>query len=416
MMQLWTIPDMDRIMARMNQGARRAVVVGGGFIGLEVAENLQDRGLQTELVELLPQVLPTLDPEMSQLLSEELTDNGVVLRLGRKVTAIERGVESTLTVRLDDGTGLAADLVVMAIGVRPNSELAAAAGLELSERKGIVVDDHLRTSDPNIYAVGDAISVRDFVTGEPAQIPLAGPANRQGRIAADNIAGRDSVYRGSIGTAVLKVFGLTAASAGMTERRLRGAGMEYQKIYLHPASNASYYPGGAPLTIKLLFDQAGKILGVQVVGRKGVDKRIDVFATAIRAGMTVYDLEELELAYAPPYGSAKDPVNFAGMVAANVLRGDCTPVQCDSIPENALLLDVRELAEHRRGAIEGSVHIPLGELRRRLDELPRDRLVVAYCQVGIRGYLAERILKQNGLDAAFLSGSWRTWQLWHPAS
>ncbi len=419
-MQLWTIPDMDRIKSRVDQGAERAVVVGAGFIGLEVAENLRERGLDVELVELLPQVLPTLDAEMSQLLIEEMARNGVNVRTGRKVTAIRR--EATdgetsppLTVDLDDGAELAADFVVMAIGVRPNSALAADAGLELTDRAGIAVDDHMRTSDPNIYAVGDVVSVTDFVEGSPTQIPLAGPANRQGRIAADNIAGRDSVYRGTLGTSVLKLFNITAASTGMTERRLKRAGTGYEKVFLHPASNATYYPGAAPMAIKLMFDPTGKILGVQIVGAKGVDKRVDVIATAMRGGMTVYDLEELELAYSPPFGSAKDPVNFAGMVAANVLRGDSDLVHCDSIPEGALLLDVREPAEHELGCIPGSTFIPLGQLRDRLDELPKDRKIVVYCKVGLRGYLAERILKQNGFEAANLSGSWLTWRMVNPA-
>jgi len=418
-MQLWTIPDMDRIKSRVDQGARRAVVVGAGFIGLEVVENLRERGLDVRLVELLPQVLPTLDAEMSQLLTDELQRNGVDVRLGRKVVAIRRVTagapgSAPLAVSLDDDTELAADLVIMAIGVRPNSALAGGAGLELTDRKGIAVDDHMRTSDPDIYAVGDVVSVTDFVEGSPTQIPLAGPANRQGRIAADNVTGRDSVYRGTLGTSVVKVFDVTAASVGMTERRLKAADAAYEKIYIHPASNATYYPGAAPLAIKLLFDADGRILGAQVVGERGVDKRVDVIATAMRGGMTVYDLEELELAYAPPYSSAKDPVNFAGMVAANVLRGDTDLVHCDSIPEGALLLDVREPAEYELGHINGAAFIPLGQLRDRLGELPRDRKIIVYCKVGLRGYLAERILKQNGFDAANLSGSWLTWKLYHP--
>ena len=420
--QLWTIPDMDRIRGRVDQGATRAVVVGAGFIGLEVAENLRERGLTVDMVELMPQVLPTLDVEMSQPLAEELMHEGINLRLGRKVVSIHRhGDEAVpdkpgkvIHVELDNGDEIEADMVVLSIGVRANSELAGQAGLPLSERKGIVVDEHMCTEDPDIYAVGDAVSVTDLVTGEPAQIPLAGPANKQGRIAADNICGRDSAYKGTLGTAIVKVFGMTAGSAGHTERRLQAAGQSFQKIYLHPASHASYYPGASPLAIKLLFDETGKILGVQAVGRDGVDKRIDVIATAIRSGLSVYDLEELELAYAPPYGSAKDPVNFAGMIAANVLRGDSDIVHVDNVPENALLLDIREFAEVELGLLDGAVHIPLGQLRDRLGELPKDKLIVPYCKLGLRGYLAERILKGAGIQSANLCGGVLTWKQFFP--
>ncbi len=418
-MQLWTIPDMDRIVSRVNSGARRAVVIGAGFIGLEVAENLRERGLEVDLVEMMPQVLPTLDAEMAAPLAAELAAHGVRLHLGARVTGIHRPsgfetVERELHVNLDGGAELKADLVVLSVGVRPNSELAAAAGLELSERKGVVVDERMRTNDPAIYAVGDVVAVRNLVTGKPAQIPLAGPANRQGRIAAENIFGRKTTYKGSLGTAVVKVFDLTAASAGLTERQLRAEGAKYEKIYLHPMSHAGYYPGAQMMHLKLLFSPDGKVLGAQAVGREGVDKRVDVIATAMRGGLSVHDLEELELAYAPPYGSAKDPVNFAGMVAANVLRGDSRVSHCDALPKDAFLLDVREPDEHAAGHLPGSMLIPLGMLRDRLKELPRDRHIVAYCRVGLRGYLAERILKQAGLDCSNLSGGMTTWKLFHP--
>jgi NADPH-dependent 2,4-dienoyl-CoA reductase/sulfur reductase-like enzyme/rhodanese-related sulfurtransferase len=416
---LWTIPDMDRIISRVQDGARRAVVVGAGFIGLEVAENLRERGLEVQVVELMPQVLPTLDKEMAQPLAAELTRHGIGLHLGRRVVELQRPTAEEVNgkaihVKLDNGDELQADFVVLSIGVRPNSELAAAADLELAPRKGILVNAKMQTSDPSIYAVGDVVASRDLVYGDVAQIPLAGPANRQGRIAAETLFGRKTSYRGTLGTAVVKVFNQTAASSGWTERRLKEVAKAYHKIYLHPASNATYYPGAEMFTLKLLFDAEGRILGVQAVGGKGVDKRVDVIATAMRGGMTVYDLEELELAYAPPFGSAKDPVNFAGMVAANVLHGDTAVVHCDAIPKDAVLLDVREPAEIEAGALPGAVKIPLGKLRERLGELPTDRLIVSYCRVGLRGYLAERILKENGIKAANLSGGWLTWKLFNP--
>jgi NADPH-dependent 2,4-dienoyl-CoA reductase/sulfur reductase-like enzyme/rhodanese-related sulfurtransferase len=426
-MQLWTIPDMDRVVSRIDEGARKAVVVGAGFIGLEVAENLVERGLQVDLVEMMDQVLPTLDREMAQPLADELTGMGITLHNGRKCTEIERSSEvhtpdvdlprtseHDLALKLDDGTVLAADFVLLSVGIRPNSELARDAGLELNQRGGIVVNERLETSDPSIYAVGDVASIRDLVTGQQTLIPLAGPANRQGRTAAINACGGDAKYAGSLGTAVVKVGGLAAASAGKTERALGAAGIGFRKIYYHGASHASYYPGASPLAIKLLFREDGGILGCQVVGRDGADKRIDVIATAMKTGLTVYDLEDLELAYAPPYGSAKDPVNFVGMAAANALRGETTPVHCEDIPQDALLLDVREPAETDQGVIPGAKQIPLGQLRGRMAELPRDRRIVVYCKAGLRGYLGERILLQNGFDAANLSGGWLTWKAFNP--
>lgn len=417
-LQLWTIPDMDRILARLGDNAKQAVVVGAGFIGVEVAENLRERGLEVHLVDMLPQVLPTLDQEMTEPLATELRRKGIQLHLGAGVAdihrpTVEESANRELHVKTDDGNEWGADLVVMAVGVRPNSELAADAGLELGVGKGVVVDEHLRTSDPDIYAVGDVIVVKNLVTGQPAQIPLAGPANRQGRLAAENIFGRPNTYRGSLGTSVVKVFNLTAASAGVTERALQGSNTAYEKIYLHPFSNATYYPGARPISMKLLFAEDGKILGIQAVGEKGVEKRVDVVATAMRLGASVYDLETLELSYAPPYGSAKDPVNFAGMIAANVLRGESTVVHGNRIPEDAFLLDVREEVEYEIGHLDKATLIPLGTLRDNLDRLPKDRLIVVYCKVGLRGYLAERILKENGFNCANLSGGWTSWQLFH---
>lgn len=419
-LQLWTISDMDRIMARVGERVKRVVVVGAGFIGLEVAENLRQCDLDVTIVEMLPQVLPTLDPEMAQPLVEELVKAGINLALGRKVIRIERAsgeetVEPELHVVLDDDTKLTADFVVMSIGVRPSSGLAEAAGLELSKQKGIVVNEHLQTSDPDIYAAGDVISVRDLVTGESAQVPLAGPANRQGRIVADNIFGRRVSHRGTLGTAVVKVFSKTAANTGATEKRLKALGRAYHKIYLHPFSNATYYPGASQMAMKLLFDSQGKILGAQIVGEKGVDKRMDVVATAMLAGLDVFGLESLELSYAPPFGSARDPVNYAGMIAADVLRGDTVPVHVDEIPSDAFVLDVRDPSELAEGEIPGATMIPLGQLRNRLRELPTDRRIVVCCRVGVRGYLAERMLRQNGFDAANLSGGLYTWKLFQQA-
>lgn len=414
---LWTMADMDRLAARIGEGVRRAAVIGAGFIGLEVAENLRERGLEVHLIDMLPHVLRTLDPEMAAPLHEELAAHGVALHLGQTVAAVESPREDgPATVVLGNGERIEADLVVMAAGVRPNSELAAAAGLRLAPCGGVAVDEFMRTSDPSIYAVGDVAAVTEAVTGEPALIPLAGPANRQGRIAADNVCGRRSRYRGSLGTNVVKVFGLTAASVGRTGEALAAAGIPCRRVYVHPLSNASYYPGAERLHMKLLFREDGTLLGAQVVGCKFVDKQIDVLATAMRARMTVFDLAELELAYAPPYGSAKSPVNFAGMAAANILHGDSEAVYADSLPRDAVVVDVREPAEAERGMLPGAILIPLGTLRQRLGELPRDRQIVVYCAVGLRGYVAERILRQNGFRAANLSGGWVTWRHTHPAA
>lgn len=419
-MTLWTIPDMDRIRSRIDAGAKQAAVIGGGFIGLEVAENLRERGLDVSLVEMLPQVLPPLDPEMAQPLTEMLQNHGIDVRLRQKVTQIRRPETDTtvspqLQIDLDNGDCLTADLVVLSIGVRPNSELAQEADLDLGERRGIKVNEELQTSDPDIYAVGDVDEVNDLVRHRPTQIPLAGPANRQARIAANVIFGRDSRYPGTLGTSVVKVFELTAANTGANEKTLQQDGTEYQKIYIHPENHTGYYPGATTLSLKLLFAPDGTILGAQCVGREGVDKRIDVLSTAILNGMTIEDLENLELAYAPPYGSAKDPINFAGMVAANARRGDSDLIHADAIPQDSFLLDVREEDEYVEGHIDNAALIPVEELRKRLDELPKDRLIAVYCKVGLRGYLAERVLKQAGFKAANLSGGWTTYCMYRDA-
>ncbi|MHB9138640.1 MAG: FAD-dependent oxidoreductase [Victivallaceae bacterium] len=409
---LWTIPDMDRIKSRIDKGVQHAVVAGGGFIGLEVAENLVERGVKTVLIQRPPQVMPSLDPEMASMLTKTLEDHGVRVYLNNALTAIRR-TDDGLIVTIKDGSEIKTQMVIMGLGVHPNSELARDAGLALNERGGIIVNAHLQTSNPDIYAVGDVIEVNDPVLNKPVMIPLAGPANRQGRIAANNIFGAGETYKGSYGTHICKIFELTAASVGVNEKRLVQEKVEFLKTYIIPSSHASYYPGAEPLFIKLLFEQSGRILGAQVVGTDGVDKRIDVLATAIRSNLKVQDLEELELAYAPPYGSAKDPVNFAGFVANNIIKGDSRVVAPDQIPQDAFVLDVRQPEEFMCGAIPGAVNIPLGELRNSLDKLPKDRLIVTNCKVGLRGYLAERLLRDNGFDVKNLSGGYLVWTLFH---
>lgn len=410
------IPDVEALTAWVEERkARTAVVIGGGFIGLEMAEQLRHRGLEVHLVEALPQVMAPLDPEMAAWLHRELRDHGVDLHLEDGVAAFEAPAsgESALasTVVLRSGTRLPADVVILGLGVRPEVGLARDAGLEIGPTGGIRVDEYLRTSDPAIWAVGDVIEVVNTVTGRPMLIPLAGPANRQGRFAADNILGRPSRYRGTLGTGILRLFDLTAGTTGANERMLREAGMPFQAVHLHPNSHAGYFPGAHPIALKVLFSpEDGRILGAQAVGRDGVDKRIDVIATAIRAGMTIEELADVELAYAPPFSSAKDPVNMAGFVAGNVRNGDVGIVHWNELEAlDALLVDVRSEAERARGYVPGSVHMPLDQVRGRLGELPRDREIVVYCHSGQRSYYAARILAQNGFRVRNLSGSFRTW-------
>ncbi len=417
-MVLWTMKDMDRIKARVDSGIKSAVVIGGGFIGVEVAENLCERGVKTSLIELLPQILPPLDQEMTSPLHQEMAEQGVDLILEDSVESIIRTGEqenSSFTVKLKSGREINTELVIMSVGVRPNSKLAKDAGLELNARGGIVTDESMRTSDANIFAVGDAVEVTDPILGGKTMIPLAGPANRQGRIAAENACGGSASYNGTIGTSVCKVFSLTAGTTGLNEKQLKAVDVDYKKLYLNPASHASYYPGAEMLNMKVLFTDKGKILGAQVVGRDGVDKRIDVLATAIKNGLTISSLEELELAYAPPYGSAKDPINFVGFVGNNILRGDSNVVFPDSIPTDAFLLDVRQPEEVEVAPMPGFELIPLGMLRESLDKLPKDKLIITTCKVGLRGYLAERILKENGFNVANLSGGYITWKLFNPS-
>lgn len=412
-MRLWSIPDMDAIDSHIKAGAKRAVVVGAGFIGLETAENLRERDMNVTVVELLDQVLPTIDKEMSTPLAQELSRHGITLKLGKKVNAIDKQGDG-LAVVLDGNEKLPADLVVMSIGVKPNSELAKAAGLALGPRGHIVVNESLLTSDPDIYAAGDAVEVMDPITDGKTAVPLAGPANKQARIVADNIVGRPSRYLGSYGASILKLGSLAAASVGITERRLKQLKLDYHKIYLHPSSSASYYPGGSPLSMKLLFAPDGKIYGAQIVGKQGVDKRIDVIATAMMNGMTAPELAAIELSYAPPFNSAKDPVNFAGMIAENVLNGDSQLAHVDDLPADTTIIDVRESAEHELGAIPNSINIPLASLRERLGELDKNKPYITSCQSGLRGYLAERILRQNGFTVRNLSGAYLTWKHFNP--
>jgi NADPH-dependent 2,4-dienoyl-CoA reductase/sulfur reductase-like enzyme/rhodanese-related sulfurtransferase len=416
---LRNLQDMDRIKGRLDQGVRQAVVVGAGFIGLELVENLVRRGIATTVVELQDQVLPPFDKEMTTPIAEQLAARGVTLLLGQSAEAFEQG-PAGLTVRFTSGQRLSTQLLVLGVGVRPENKLATLAGLEVGLRGGIRVNEHMQTSDPDIYAVGDVIEVKDFVTGEPAQVPLAGPANRQGRIAADHIFGRPSRYRGTQGTAIVRIFERTAALTGVSEKVLRRANWPYRKVYVHPTHHAGYYPGAEAMTLKLLFDpQTGKVLGGQAVGGAGVDKRIDVLAVAIQAGMTVFDLEEMELAYSPQYGSAKDPINMAGFVAAGMLRGEHPQVDVETVlavppSQRPFLVDVRTPQEFSAGHIPEAVNIPVDELRSRLEEFPRDRQIAVYCQVGQRGYLATRILRQSGFEAANVGGGYKTYKLVHP--
>lgn len=415
---LRNLHDVDRIKQSVDEGVKQAVVVGAGFIGLELVENLVRRGVTTTVVELQDQVLPPFDKEMTTPIAERLAAKGVSLLLGESAEAFEKSAGG-LVVRLKSGQRLPAQLVILGVGVRPENKLVVEAGLEVGPRGGIRVNEHLQTSDPDIYAVGDAIEVKDFVTGLPTQVPLAGPANRQGRIAADHIFGRDARYRGTQGTAIVRVFDLTAAMTGASEKALQRAKQAYRKVYVHPTHHAGYYPGAESMTLKVVFDPTtGKIFGAQAVGGAGVDKRIDVVAVAIQAGMTVFDLGETELAYSPQYGSAKDPINMAGFVAAGLLRGEHPQVDVEAALATADLyfLDVRTTQEFAAGHIPGAVNIPVDDLRSRLGELPRGQGIAVYCQVGQRGYLATRILRQFGFSAVNLGGGYKTYRLVHPAA
>jgi NADPH-dependent 2,4-dienoyl-CoA reductase/sulfur reductase-like enzyme/rhodanese-related sulfurtransferase len=411
---LRNIPDSERIKNFVDtRHPESAVIVGGGFIGLEMAENLVVRGVKTAIVEKLDQVMPSLDFEMACFMSAHLKEKGVDCILGDGISAFSRD-NGRLTVHTEKGRKLVCDLAVLSIGVRPENRLARESGLEIGGRGGIVVSATMQTSDPDIYAVGDAVEVTDHVTGFRTMTPLAGPANKQGRIAADNVMGRRSIFRGTMGTSVVKLFDLTVASTGANERFLIANKIPFLVSYTHSGSHASYYPGAEMMAIKLFFSPgSGRILGAQIVGKAGVDKRIDVIATAIHGAMTVYDLEELELAYAPPYSSAKDPVNIAGFVASNVLKGDVRNIHwrefIDMEPETAVLIDLRNRDELKEsGAISGALHIPLPELRSRLGELDPDKQYIAFCAIGLRGYVGYRIMSQRGFSVRNLSGGYKT--------
>lgn len=414
---LRSVPDTDAIKQYVDtQRPQHAVVVGGGFIGLEMAENLHRLGLHVDVVEMANQVMAPLDFSMAALVHRHLTDKGVGLYLEDGVVRFEETPEGRVSIHLQSGRKITSDLVILSIGVRPETRFAQEAGLVLGERRGIAVNEYMQTSDPEIYALGDAVEVRHLVTGRPALIPLAGPANKQGRIVADNIIlGNTHSYKGSIGTSVAKVFDLTVAAAGANAKLLKANGIEYISSYTHGASHAGYYPDALPLAIKILFAPGtGRLLGAQVVGYDGADKRIEMFEQIIRTGGTVHDLTELEHAYAPPYSSAKDQVNMAGYVAENILAGRVRPIQwreIGTLSRETLCIDVRTRDEFAMGSIPGFVNIPLDELREHLGELPRERPVVVSCAVGLRGYLASRILSQHRFtNVRNLSGGYATWR------
>ncbi|MGV3606018.1 MAG: FAD-dependent oxidoreductase [Planctomycetaceae bacterium] len=416
---LRNLGDVDRIKAKVDEGIASAVVIGAGFIGLELVENFIKRGVATTVVELQDQVLPPFDKEMTTPILERLAAKGVDVRLSQSAEGFEQSTEG-IVVKLKSGERLTTGLVILGVGVRPENKLAVDAGLEVGPRGGVRVNASMQTSDPHIYAVGDVIEVKDFVSGDATQVPLAGPANRQGRLAADHIAGRKTSYRGTQGTAIVGVFGCTAAMTGSSEKALRRSGKDFRKIYIHPANHAGYYPGAQGMSLKLLFEPlTGAILGAQAVGGEGVDKRIDVVAVAIQAGLTVYDLEETELCYAPQYGSAKDPVNMAGFVASGLLRGDHPQIDVEAFlampaEQRPLLVDVRMASEFAAGQIPGAINLPVDELRGRLAELPKEKPIAVYCQVGQRGYLATRILRQHGFDAVNIGGGYKTYRLFVP--
>ncbi|MBY7859652.1 FAD-dependent oxidoreductase [Vibrio fluvialis] len=430
---LRNIPDMDRILEtiQMNQ-PDHATVIGGGFIGLEMMEAFHQLGIKTTLIEMADQVMTPVDREMAGFAHAEIRAKGIDLRLGVALQAVEfkpatsmpsidsgeniehQHMNGELDLTLSNGETLTTDILIMAIGVRPETKLAAEAGLQIGELGGIYTNAHMQTSDPNIYAVGDAIEEKDFVTGQSTLVPLAGPANRQGRMAADNMLGRSETYQGTQGTAICKIFDLAVASTGKNEKQLKRAGIEYEKVYVHTASHASYYPGAEIVSFKMLFDpKSGKIFGAQAVGKDGIDKRIDVMAVAQRAGMTVEQLQHLELTYAPPYGSAKDVINQAAFVATNIMKGDAKAIhfdEIDSLTDEQVLLDVRNPGELQNvGYLPGAINIPVDQLRERMNELPKDKEIIIYCQVGLRGNVAYRQLVNNGYKARNLLGGYRTY-------
>ncbi|EOX3342409.1 FAD-dependent oxidoreductase [Vibrio cholerae] len=431
---LRNIPDMDKIIQTLQMNKpEHATVVGGGFIGLEMMEAFHHLGIKTTLIEMADQVMTPVDREMAGFAHAEIRAKGIDLRLGAALKSVEyrpaatlpsaesgeslehKHVEGELDLLLSNGDTLTTDILIMAIGVRPETKLAAEAGLQLGELGGIWVNEQMQTSDPAIYAVGDAVEEKDFVTGKQTLVPLAGPANRQGRMAADNMLGRNESYQGTQGTAICKIFDLAVASTGKNEKQLKREGIAYEKVYVHTASHASYYPGAEVVSFKMLFDpQTGKIFGAQAVGKDGIDKRIDVMAVAQRAGMTVEQLQHLELTYAPPFGSAKDVINQAAFVATNLIKGDAKAIhfdEIDNLTNEQVLLDVRNPMElQNMGYLPGAINIPVDQLRQRMNELPKDKEIVIYCQVGLRGNVAYRQLVNNGFKARNLIGGYRTYK------
>ncbi|WP_045420343.1 FAD-dependent oxidoreductase [Vibrio jasicida] len=431
---LRNIPDMDRIIKTIETNkVEHATVVGGGFIGLEMMEAFHQLGVETTLVEMADQVMTPVDREMAGFAHAEIREKGIDLRLGVALSSVEyianqsvanneageddthQHLQGKLTLSLNNGDQLDTDILIMAIGVRPETKLAQEAGLQIGALGGIYTNEYMQSSDPSIYAVGDAVEEKDFVTGEQTLVPLAGPANRQGRMAADNMLGRQETYQGTQGTAICKIFDLAVASTGKNEKQLKRENIAYEKVYVHTASHASYYPGAETVSFKMLFDPlTGKILGAQAVGKDGVDKRIDVMAVAQRAGMTVEQLQHLELTYAPPYGSAKDVINQAAFVANNIIKGDATAIhfdEIDNLSENQVLLDVRNPGELESvGFIKGAINIPVDQLRQRMSQLPKDKEIVIYCQVGLRGNVAYRQLVNSGFKARNLLGGYRTYK------
>lgn len=431
---LRNIPDMDRIIQTIQMNKpEHATVVGGGFIGLEMMEAFHQLGIKTTLIEMADQVMTPVDREMAGFAHAEIRQKGIDLKLGVALQSVEyvpndhiasvgsgeseehQHIEGELNLTLNNGESLTTDILIMAIGVRPETKLAAEAGLQIGELGGIYTNEMMQTSDPAIYAVGDAVEEKDFVTGAQTLVPLAGPANRQGRMAADNMLGRNETYQGTQGTAICKIFDLAVASTGKNEKQLKRDGVEYEKVYVHTASHASYYPGAEIVSFKMLFDpKTGKIFGAQAVGKDGVDKRIDVMAVAQRAGMTVEQLQHLELTYAPPYGSAKDVINQAAFVASNLIKGDAKAIHYDEIcdlTEDQILLDVRNPGELEAvGCLAGAINIPVDQLRQRMNELPTDKEIIIYCQVGLRGNVAYRQLVNNGYKARNLIGGYRTYK------
>ena len=410
---LRNIPDTDKIKEYVdNKKPKHAVVVGGGFIGLEMAENLWDRDIKLTLVEAGDQVMAPLDIEMASIVHDHLIDKGVELILKDGVSAFSDNGKKVI---LNSGKEIETDMIILSIGVRPETTIAKEAGLMLNERGAIVVDDYMKTSDESIYALGDAVEIIDFVNKKPTMIPLAWPANRQGRIVADNICKRNVKYKGTLGSSVAKVFDYTVAATGNNEKTLKRLGVEYEVVHIHPGSHAGYYPGSFPISLKMTFDpKTGKIFGAQGVGIDGVEKRIDVLATAIKGGLTVFDLPDVETCYAPPYNSAKDPVNMLGYYASNILEDMIETIQwheVDDVTNNGgVIIDVREEFELVTGMMPNTINIPLGQLRDRLDEIPKDKELYATCQVGLRGYVACRLLEQHGFKCKNIDGGVKTYQ------